>query len=272
MDLTTRARGRKTVNLSHRCKNLMQALCAVSILLSTSLNHAVAQELTLGWTDWQPYLYKDSNQVVTGLDIELMQAIFENIGYKITLVELPWKRHLNNVEQGRTDLAASASKTPEREQYAFFSDPYRTESAVMYIRKEDVGKYEFDSLRGIIGTDFTLAVTRGYYYGEEYEELKNDPEFKKRIREVNDDQFAQRQLVRERVDGFLEDPIAATIELRDEGLLEKVSVHMPIYADDIYVMFSKKSTTSDMVKAFNKSLAELRANGVYDQIIDKYLK
>ena len=192
--------------------------------------------------------------------------------YSVTLSELPWKRHLSNVEQGRTDLAASASRTPEREQYAFFSDSYRTESVVMYIRKEDAGKYEFDSLQGLIGTDFTLAVTRGYYYGEEFEELMNDPQFKKRIVEVNDNQLAQRQLARKRVDGFLEDPIAATIELRDEGLLEEVSTHMPIYSDDIYVMFSKKSTSPDIVEAFNISLAELKTNGTYDQIINKYLK
>jgi polar amino acid transport system substrate-binding protein len=249
----------------------LRALGIISVLFSIAPNHAMAEELSMGWEDWQPYQYKDSNQIVTGLDIELMQAIFGNINQQITLFELPWKRHLNNVESGRTDIAASASKTPEREQYAFFSDPYRTESAVMYIRKADASKYAFDSLRGIIGTDFKLAVTRGYYYGEEFAELMNDPEFKKHVQEVNDNQLAQRQLVRNRVDGFLEDPIAATIELRVEGLLDKVSNHMPIYSDDIYAMFSKKSTSPDLVDAFNKSLAELRANGTYDRIMDKYL-
>ena len=120
---------------------LMRALAVIGALLSISANHAAAQELTLGWEDWQPYQYQDSNQNVTGLDIELMRAILDNMDDRVTLTELPWKRHLNNVEAGRTDLAASASKTPEREQYAFFSDAYRTESAVMYIRKAD-GEYD----------------------------------------------------------------------------------------------------------------------------------
>lgn len=260
------------MNIFLRSKQFMWCLCVIGTLFLMSANHTVAQGLSLGWEDWQPYQYRDSNQVVTGLDIELMHAIFENIGHRLTLVELPWKRHLRNVELGLTDLAASASKTPEREKYAFFSDPYRSEAAVMYIRKEDIGKYQFQSLREIIDTDFTLAATRGYYYGEEFAQLMKDPEFKKHVVEVNDNQLAQRQLARKRVDGFLEDPIAATFELRDEGLLEKVAIHMPIYSDDIYVMFSKKSTTPSLVKAFNKSLAELRANGAYDRIMDKYLK
>jgi len=254
-----------------RTRQLIQLLVVLPILLPISVNLAYAQVLSLGWEEWQPYQYKDSNETVTGLDIELVQAIAYNIDHELTLVELPWKRHLKNVEHGRTDLAASASKTPEREAFAFFSEPYRSESVVMYVRKADTEKYQFNSLREIIGTDFILAVTRGYYYGEEYEALKDDPEFTKHIREVNDNQFAQRLLLKNRVDGFLEDPVAATVELREEGLLNKVSVHMPIYSDDIYVMFSKKSTNPDLVTEFNRSLAELKANGVIDRIMDKYL-
>ena len=255
-----------------RTRQIIQVLGVIGLLLAASANEAFSQELSLGWEDWKPYQYKDDNETVTGLDIELVQAIVRNIDRELTLVELPWKRHLNNVKQGRTDLAASASKTPEREEYAFFSEPYRTESAVMYVRKEDADMYRFNSLKEIIGTDFKLAVTRGYYYGEEFESLKDDPEFKTNIREVNDNQFAQRQLMKKRVDGFLEDPVAATVELREENLLEKVSVYMPIYSDNIYVMFSKKSTKPEMVIEFNRSLAELKANGVIDKIMDRYLE
>lgn len=259
------------MNRTYHSTHFVRALIA-GILLSASVNQATAAEFSLGWEDWQPYQYKDDSQTVTGLDVELMQAIFKNMDHELSLIELPWKRHLNNVSSGRTDLAASASKTAEREKYAMFSDPYRSESAVMFIRKEDSGKYQFDTLKGIIGTDFKLAVTRGYYYGEEFEGLMKDPAFQKNVQEVNDNQLAQRQLVRNRVDGFLEDPIAASIELRDEGIRDQVVVHMPIYADDIYAMFSKKSTSPELVEAFNKSLAELRSNGEYDRIMDKYLK
>ena len=247
-------------------------LLFIVVLLSTAWNYASSEEISLGWEDWQPYQYKDESGTVTGLDIELVQTIFANINYQLRLIELPWKRHLESVKAGRIDLAASASKAPEREEYALFSAPYRTESAVMYIRKADVDKYTFDSLKDIIGTDFTLAVTRGYYYGEEFASLMKNPEFKKHIQEVNDNQLAQRQLARNRVDGFLEDPIAATVELRNEGLQDQISVLMPIYSDDIYVMFSKKSTSPELVETFNKSLTELKTSGRYDRIMNKYLK
>jgi polar amino acid transport system substrate-binding protein len=255
----------------HRINHVLRTCGVIILLLFISAGPTFAEELSLGWEDWQPYQYMDSSENVTGLDIELSQAIFGNFDYQLTLEEMPWKRHLINVREGRTDLAASASKTPEREEYALFSDPYRTESAVMYVRKEDAGKYNFNKLEDIIGTEFKLAVTRGYYYGEAFDELKKNPEFMNNIREVNDNQLAQRQLSLSRVDGFLEDPIAATLELKEEGLLDKVEILMPIYSDNIYIMFSKKSVSPDIVKAFNSSLEELRENGVYDQIMNKYL-
>jgi ABC-type amino acid transport substrate-binding protein len=55
------------------------------------------------------------------------------------------------------------------------------------------------------------------------------------------------------------------------GLQNKMEILMPIYSDNIYLMFSKKSMSPDIVKAFNSNLAELRESGAYDQIMNKYL-
>lgn len=229
-----------------------------------------SQSLSLGWEDWKPYQFESDDGTLTGLDIDMVNAVFEHHGKTLTFNQLPWQRHLDNVKSGIIDLAASASKTSDREQYAYFSDPYRTESAALFIRKADQEKYQFKSLADIIGTNFTLAVTRGYYYGEEFSELMKNDAFQQRIQEVNDNQLAQRQLVRGRVDGFLEDPIAASVELEEEGVADQVINILPIYSDDIYVMFSKKTMTEGDVKAFNQSLAAMRESGIYDEILGKY--
>jgi len=42
-------------------------------------------------------------------------------------------------------------------------------------------------------------------------------------------------------------------------------------SDDIFVMFSKKSTALKMIDDFNQSLAAIKAEGVYDQILTKYM-
>ena len=244
-------------------------LCCLALVTP---QHGMADSLSLGWEDWKPYQYQSSDGELTGLDIDLVKAVFENHGRSLKFVQLPWKRHLGNVESGRIDLAASASKTPEREEYAYFSDPYRSESAALFIRKADQGKFQFSSLRDIIGTEFSLAVVRGYYYGEEFSELMKNEDFRKHVHEVNDNQLAQRQLVRGRVDGFLEDPIAASVELEEEGVADQVINVLAIYSDDIYVMFSKKTLSESDVEAFNRSLEEIRNSGHYDNILGRYYK
>lgn len=248
-------------------RKLVVFLCWLVFVLPLS---AVADSLSLGWEDWKPYQYQSSDGELTGLDIEMVKAVFDSQGKSLKFLQLPWKRHLDNLESGHIDLAASASKTPEREQFAYFSDPYRTESAALFIRKTDQDKYQFSSLQDIIGTDFSLAVTRGYYYGEEFSQLMENPDFRKQVQEVNDNQLAQRQLVRGRVDGFLEDPIAATVELEEEGVADQVVNILDIYSDGIYVMFSKKTKTEADVESFNKGLSEIRRSGVYDEIMAKY--
>lgn len=250
---------------------LLLACLWLSTLTAPTPAQAQDTAVSMGWEDWRPYQFRDDSGTIKGLDVDIVSSAFAAMNRNLDLVELPWKRHLLNIESGRTDLAASASRTSEREAYAYYSEPYRTESAALFIRTTDRERFAFDSLADIIGTDFKLAVTRGYYYGEEFSRLMKDDRFRSRVREVNDNQLAQRQLARGRVDGFLEDPIAATQELKTEGLLEQTFNLLTVYSDDIFVMFSKKTMTETDVAAFNEALQQLREDGTYQSIYERYL-
>jgi len=233
---------------------------------------AEIKELSMGWEPWEPYQYEDNSKQLTGLDIELVSAILKHMRFSIRFTKMPWKRHLKMLEQGKVDIAAGASKTPERENYAFFSKPYRKESAVLYVRRGEASKYKFKKLEEIIGNPFRLGATRGYYYGERYTELIQVPKFREHVQEVSSDRLNYLKLMKDRIDGFLSDPVTATAGLLREGLLEKVEILMPVYSDDIFVMFSKRSTSPEIVKGFNESLEDLKKNGTYDQILNKYLR
>ena len=73
----------------NRINHVLRTCGVISVLLFLSTNFVSAEELSMGWEDWQPYQYKDSDGQVTGLDIELSQAIFDNIDYQLTLEETP---------------------------------------------------------------------------------------------------------------------------------------------------------------------------------------
>jgi len=255
-------------------KNNILMVMVLLIAVFSFVSIAVAKdEFLMSWEEWAPFQYKDSSGQLTGLDVELMSAIMKNAGLTLNFKEMPWNRSLMELEKGNLDIAPGASKTAEREAYALFSMPYRKETAVLYVKKGTSGKYKFDNLSDIIGSDFQLGVVRGYYYGEAYDQLMKDPGFQKQVQDSSADKTNLNKLIKGRINGFLMEPVAATALLKEEGLQNEVEIHpMTVYSDDIYVMFSKQSTSASDVSVFNKSLEELKASGVYQQIMDKYLK
>lgn len=61
--------------------------------------------------------------------------------------------------------------------------------------------------------------------------------------------------------------------MRERNILDKVEIYpMIINSGSVYLMFSKKSTIPELVEKFNKSLAELKANGIHEKIVKKYLE
>ena len=64
------------------------AMLAAAMLCAATTAFCADCELSLGWEPWEPYQYKDG-ETLTGLDVELVSAIFERANCKITYVEAP---------------------------------------------------------------------------------------------------------------------------------------------------------------------------------------
>jgi polar amino acid transport system substrate-binding protein len=244
------------------------------IFVSTFVSSTSADELKIGWEPWAPYQFENAQKKLTGLDIELARAIAKQAGMKATFLKRPWKRQLNELQAGSLDALLGASKTPERQAYAYFSDPYRNESVNFYVTKGKLEsmKGKLNSLKDLINSNYKIGVVRGYYYGEEYAQLIKNPAFKKHVKEVVDDTTNFRKLLSNRVDGVLVDPVAATADFKKEGWVGKIVPLFEVYSDNIYMMMSKKSTTPAEVKKVNDSLATIKKNGEYQKIIDAYIQ
>lgn len=116
----------------------------------------------------------DADQQLTGLDIELITAIASGAGTELHFEKIPWKRQLEYLKNGEVHLAMGASKTRGREEYAYYSAPYRTETIELYVRKGESSLFNFTSLEDIIGKPFQLGISRGYYYGKKFAKLTDE--------------------------------------------------------------------------------------------------
>ena len=102
---------------------------------------------------YAPFEFKalvNGKDTVVGADIELAQAIADELGVKLELSQMSFNNVLSSVQSGKADMAISGlSKTKAREKNFDFSDAYyETENAVL-VKSSDVNKYtSVDSLAG----------------------------------------------------------------------------------------------------------------------------
>lgn len=137
----------------------------------------------MGWVDWQPFSYRNEQQQLRGLDVELLNAIFLRAGYQARFSEMPWARVLHELKFGTVQLAMSANITAERQQYARFSHPYREEETAIVIRRQDAERWRgITTLEQLINTpDFHIGVLKGFDYGNTFRQLMARPELQPRL-------------------------------------------------------------------------------------------
>ena len=254
-------------------------LAAALLIPSIAVGEDSRKTLKSGWYPWDPYQYllvKNDLKRLTGLDVQLVRAVFAQMGYDIDYEEVSWKQHQLDLQNGVRDIAAGAFKNPERNEYAYYSAPYRKETDVLYVRKGEASKYSFKNVVDLTGRfqqqSFRLGAINGFYYGPDIMRFINNPVNSARIVIVQNDIANFENLLNHRIDGFIVDRlVGATLAWRYGWQLRVEEVSPPVYAQDIHVLFSKKTTTHDLVAAFDHSLEELKRNGQYARIIREYL-
>jgi polar amino acid transport system substrate-binding protein len=230
-----------------------------------------SREYAVGWELWYPYQYHNKQQKLVGLDFDIFNAIIKESNLNVKFTELPWKRHLQYIQTGKMDMAMGASHTPEREETAYFSLPYRLEKVNLFVRKGTIDKIKLNKLSDLSNSDYMIGVEGGYFYGEEYKQLITTKEFYTHINDVIDLEQNVALLLKGHIDGFLVDPVTMKAFSKKYLLEGEFEVHpLTIYQDNIHIMLSRKSCTPEALNAINKAISKLKKNGVITKIINRW--
>ncbi|WP_431687545.1 substrate-binding periplasmic protein [Hahella sp. NBU794] len=249
----------------------------LGILLCLALTSAALADcdrpLSVGWESWRPYMYKNEEGRLSGLDIELIQAVADRMGCQLEFSEIPFKRHLLQLRQGKIDLATSVQKTAAREEYAWFSQTYRTSASNLIIRREDADRYHFKSFKEMTQSRFRLGVTRGYFYGDDVNKYIEKEDGQLHVEDVVSDELNLMKLLARRVDGIFADPIVIYSLARDIGRKDEIAVHpLGLVSDTFYIMGSKASVSPKTMENLNQALQSLQQSGEFDAIVNRYLE
>lgn len=205
-----------------------------------------------------------------------MRVIAGTVGVGLDYEQIPWRQHLSDLADGARDLAAGATWTPQRAEYACFSIPYRNETNVLYLPPWRAGQYGFRDVDGMLARfkadRFRLGVIDGFVYADpRINAYVADPANAATIVSVGDDYANLRNLADSRVDGFLADRIVAATSAWRGGWRQVAEEHQLSVSVPIHLMFSKKSVSQETVAKFNAAIEALRDSGRFDRTVADYM-
>ena len=234
---------------------------------SASPDNNTPCELTFGLVEWRPGQYVNEKGEFTGLQINLINDIADSLNCKIIYDKDSWSNVLEKINSGKIDFTGNATKNAERQEYAHFSTAYHRDVFLFYSHQKNHDKFNVDSITKLMNTGFRLGLNKGYVYGEELEQWKNDNHFSQNISYEHTIINNLKKLSEGKIDGILEDPFVIAFKQR-KNLLEVPLVALPIrhLGLNSHFMFSKHSTSIEFVKKFNRALQQKMDERNYESI------
>nr|WP_211162555.1 transporter substrate-binding domain-containing protein [Aeromonas sp. DNRA1] len=234
---------------------------------------AWAQEsLLVGWSSWHPFSFRDEQQQLQGLDIDLLEAIFNRAGFHANYSEMPWARVLRELEFGTIQLTMSANQTAERNLYARFTLPYRNEETVLLIRRQDKGRWqEITQLSDLLSRpDFTIGMLRDFDYGTDFRTFMQSSQMQQRLLVRLKMEPLIKLLLAGRIQGVVMDPMGLQ-QLNLAGIpLDQLTTLLDIQQTPVHLMLSRRTTTPQQLQRLDEAIRALLQSPEYGQILARY--
>lgn len=214
--------------------------------------------------DYVPYQYQAQNGDLVGLDVELARQILGKMNCVLELEILPPRRAQRLLAAGDIDMMAAASITEERLEYARFSDPYREETILMFVRRSRFDDLKGYSFRSAIKAGYLVAAGNGGWYGEEYGAISEDAAQTGQLVLTNSTAQRMQMLLRDRIDILVADRMVAGFHARELGGMREIT-ELPhvMNSDPVHFMFSRRIFSEQDIVFFNEALSQAKEMDEY---------
>jgi polar amino acid transport system substrate-binding protein len=209
---------------------------------------------------YEPYEFQDADGVWTGFDMDVVRKIAEANSLELEVNVQSFEGIWLAPAAGKCDMVASAMTiTPERAELTAFTDSYFDAFQSVLVRSEDATKYT--TLESLAGK--TIAVQTGTT-GETF---AKENATSSKIQSFDEASAMFLALESGQVDGVLQDYLINK-ERADKQGTSAVSIKFE-ESPEQYGFAVEKGNTA-LLKVLNKGIADLKADGSYKTIYDKY--
>ena len=207
---------------------------------------------------WPPFEYVDTDtSEIVGFDIDLFNAIADKAGIDVEFVNVEWDPLLAGVAQGTYDAAiSSVTIKEERKDKMDFSDPYYVAGQII-VSKTDT---DITGAAGLVGK--TVGVQSGTTGDDEVSAMEGVT-----VTGYDEIGMAFVALLNGQIDAVVCDTPVASGYVSKYDTLKTVG---EVLTTEEYGIAMPKGSDELMAK-INKALAEVEADGVIEDLVDKWL-
>ena len=212
-------------------------------------------------SSFAPFVFQNSSNQYTGIDMDLIKAIAEDQAFEIEITNPGFDAAINAVQSGQADgMIAGMSVTDARKETFDFSDSYYTANTILGV-KESSNISSYEDLNGK-----TVGVKNGT--ASQTFLTENQSKYGYKIKTFADGSSMYDSLNTGAVDAVMDDEPVLKYSISQGQKLKTPIEGTPIGETAFAV---KKGSNPELIEMFNNGLANLKASGEFQKILDKYL-
>ncbi len=216
-------------------------------------------------TVFKPFEYTNEKNEFVGIDVDILAAIAKDQGFKYELQSLGWDAGVAAVQAGQADalIAGATIKQDRIDSGWIFSEGYYNATQTFVVAEgSDIAS--FDDLKGK-----NIAVKNATAGADYANSLKNQYGFTVTVFEDSPTMY-QDVVIGNSVACVEDTPIMAA-SIKENGLALMIPAGMESEGAPYGFAIMDKAD-QELLDMFNAGLANIKADGTYDEIIAKYLK
>lgn len=231
--------------------------------IGTTVQTIEEGKLTFGSSGlYKPFNFEDLDGSETGFEVELGEAIAEEMGLEPNPVfTQDFGALIEEVNSGRLDIImGSLTITEERAEVVDFSDPYYTSGPIFFVHEDTDDIETWDDLEGKqVG-----VIASSVYEDTVLEHISED-----QLSTYQSDTVALQDLAAgtDRLDMVLTDKIVGLVQM-DENNLEIKMVGDLLFEEKIGAAVKKGN--QELLDEFNRALQAVIENGTYEELSMKW--